>query len=58
MEEIADKLLDLLAAFGLGIILFFGIGFWLFHRTKKDSERKSEPPEPRNTTKPSPTNHP
>lgn len=45
METVAKKLLDLMAAFGVGVIIVLGAGFWLFHRVKKEAERRDMPPE-------------
>lgn len=40
MENVADKLLQVLAAFGLGVVLVLGVGFWLFHRMKGEAEKR------------------
>ena len=45
METAANQLLEVLAAFGLGILLVLGIGFWLFHKLKWIAEpRTPQPP--------------
>jgi len=43
MENVADKLLELMAAFGLGVLLVLGVGFYLFHRLKREAERRDQP---------------
>ncbi len=45
METAVNKLLELMAAFGLGVLLVFGLGFYLFHKIKRDTERRDPPPE-------------
>ncbi len=35
METAANQLLEVLAAFGLGVLLVLGVGFWLFHKLKR-----------------------
>jgi|GEM_PF-2244583 len=42
MESVIERLLHLLAWFGIGIIIVFVIGFWLFHLLKKDAERRDQ----------------
>ena len=42
METAIDKLLELLAALGLGVLLVLGVGFWLFHKIKHESEERTE----------------
>ncbi len=42
METVIDKLLELLAAFGLGLLLVLGVGFWLFHKIKRESAERTE----------------
>jgi hypothetical protein len=44
METAANQLLEVLAAFGLGVLLVLGIGFWLFHKLKRLTEHR--PPQP------------
>ncbi len=45
MESTAHQLLEVLAAFGLGVLLVLGIGFWLFHKLKRVAEQpKPQPP--------------
>jgi hypothetical protein len=43
MENLADKLLELMAAFGLGVLLVLGIGFYLFHQLKREAGRRDPP---------------
>lgn len=40
MEAIFDKLLHILGLLGVGIIILFAAGFWLFHLLKKDVENE------------------
>lgn len=42
MEALVDKLLYILAAFGIGVVLVFGLGLWLFNSLKKAAERQSK----------------
>jgi len=42
METVINKLLQLMAAFGVGVLVVLGAGFWLFHRLKKDAEKMEE----------------
>ena len=40
MESLIDKLLHLLAWFGIGTIMLFVVGIWLFYYLKQDAERR------------------
>lgn len=40
MDALVQKLLDLLAAFGLGILLVLGAGFYLHYQLKRDAARR------------------
>jgi Tfp pilus assembly protein PilW len=42
MDALADKLLELMAAFGLGVLLVLGVGFYLFHQLKREAERRDQ----------------
>ena len=44
METAANQLLEVLAAFGLGVLLVLGIGFWLFHKLKRVAEQRTPQP--------------
>lgn len=55
METVVNKLLELLAAFGLGVLLVLGVGFWLFHKIKRESDARNEPQE---SEPPRPPDHP
>jgi UPF0716 family protein affecting phage T7 exclusion len=43
MDALAETLLGLLAAFGLGVMLVLGVGFYLFHQLKQEGERRDQP---------------
>lgn len=43
MDAFADKLLGLMAAFGLGVLLVLGVGFYLFHQLKREAEHRNQP---------------
>lgn len=42
MESLIEKLLHLLAWFGIGIIVVFVVGIWLFYYLKQDAERRDK----------------
>jgi uncharacterized membrane-anchored protein YhcB (DUF1043 family) len=42
MESVIERILHLLAWLGIGIIIVFVIGFWLFHLLKKDAEQRDK----------------
>jgi len=43
MDALADTLLGLLVAFGLGVLLVLGVGFYLFHQLKREAGRRDHP---------------
>lgn len=45
MEKVINQLLELMAVFGIGVILVLVAGFWLFHRLKQDAEKQDSKPE-------------
>jgi uncharacterized membrane protein len=47
METILNHLVELLAAFGIGVLVVLGAGFWVFHRVKKDAEKRDAGPDHR-----------
>ncbi len=55
METFVNKLLELLAAFGVGVVLVLGVGFWLFYKIKREGDERNKtqkpeaPPPPDNT---------
>jgi uncharacterized membrane protein len=55
METVVNKLLELLAALGLGVLLVLGVGFWLFYQIKRESDARNEPHKP---NPPRPPDHP
>ena len=42
MEELIDKLVDVLLWAGVGILILVVGAFWLFHALKKDAERRDK----------------
>ncbi len=42
MDQLIEKLLHLLAWFGIGIIVLFVVGIWLFYLLKQDAERRDQ----------------
>lgn len=45
MITAAEKLLEFLAAFGIGVLLVLGAGLYLFYRLKREVEQRDPPRE-------------
>lgn len=46
METVVNKLLELLAAFGVGVVLVLGVGFWLFYKIKREGDERNQTQKP------------
>ena len=55
METALNKLLELLAAFGVGVVLVLGVGFWLFYKIKREGDERHQTQKP---DLPPPLDHP
>jgi len=44
VESFFDNILNLLVTLGLGVLVVFGGGFWLFHLLKRDAEKRDRDP--------------